>query len=119
MPPYLKILLFFSFFVLFFIALNFAHAQQVPTGVPISLDDLISISENIGGFLMVLGGILAGIVIIWAGIAYMTSGSDSTRVKTAKDVLKGGLIGALIIFGSGVIINTIKALATNPLKFFQ
>lgn len=108
------LVLFFTFF-----AGLIASAQEIPTGVQISLDDLLLISENIGGFLMVLGGILAGIVIIWAGIAYMTSGSDSTRVKTAKDVLKAGLIGALIIFGSGVIINTLRALATNPLQFFQ
>lgn len=117
MKSYSKVIslaLFSMFFSVFVV-----NAQEIPTGVPISLDDLISISENIGGFLMVLGGILAGIVVVWAGIAYMTSGSDSARVKTAKDVLKAGLIGALIIFGSGVIINTIKALAANPLQFFQ
>ena len=68
---------------------------------------------------MVLGGILAGIAVVWAGIAYMTSGSDSTRVKAAKDILKAGIIGAAIIFGSGVIVSTIKALATNPLNFFK
>ena len=119
MPPYLKIFLFFNFFVLFFTALNFVNAQQIPTGVPISLDSIILISENIGGFLMVLGGILAGIAVVWAGIAYMTSGSDSARVKAAKDILKAGIIGAAIIFGSGVIVNTIKAFAGDPLKFFK
>lgn len=96
-----------------------SYAQQIPTGVAVSLTDLLSISENIGGFLMVLGGILAGIAVIWAGIVYMTSGADSTRVQGAKDILKVALIGALIIFGVGVIINTVKLLASNPLKFFQ
>lgn len=91
----------------------------MPTGVPISLTDIISISENIGGFLMIIGGILAGIAVIWAGIIYMTSGSNPTRVKEAKDMLKAALIGALIIFGVGVIVNTIKLLASNPLQFFQ
>jgi len=119
MPPYLKKFLFFSSFVLFFTVLSFVNAQPILTGVPISLDSLILISENIGGFLMVLGGILAGIAVVWAGIAYMTSGSDSTRVKAAKDILKAGIIGAAIIFGSGVIVSTIKALATNPLNFFK
>ena len=111
----LILLVLFSMFFSVFVV----NAQEIPTGVPISLDSLISISENIGGFLMVLGGLLAGIVVVWAGIAYMTSGSDATKVKAAKDVLKAGLIGALIIFGSGVIINTIRALATDPLQFFQ
>lgn len=117
MRPYLKALSLVLFSIFFLIPS--VNAQQIPTGVPVSLNDLLSISENIGGFLMVLGGILAGITVIWAGVAYMTSGSDSTKVKTAKDILKAGLIGALIIFGAGGIINTIKALATNPLQFFQ
>ncbi len=108
-----------SALVLTFLSVLTVNAQQAPPGVPISLNDLISISENIGGFLMVIGGILAGIAVVWVGIVYMTSGSDSAKVKGAKDMLKAVLIGALIIFGSGVIINTIKALATNPLQFFQ
>lgn len=91
----------------------------MPTGVPISLTDILSISENIGGFLMIIGGILAGIAIVWAGIIYMTSGSDSAKVKEAKDMLKAALIGALIIFGVGAIVNTIKLLASNPLQFFK
>ena len=114
---YLKALLPVLFSTFFLIPA--VYAQQIPTGVAISLNDLLSIPENIGGFLVVLGEILAGIAIVWAGIVYMTSGSDSTRVKTAKDILKVGLIGALIIFGAGGIINTIRALATNPLNFFK
>ena len=110
----ISLILFFIFFSVLTV-----QAQQIPTGVPISLDSLILISENIGGFLMIIGGILAGIAVVWAGIVYMTSGSDSTKVKTAKDILKAGLVGALIIFGSGGIINTIKAFAGDPLKFFK
>lgn len=105
-------------FLMFFSVLT-AHAQDVPTGVPISLDSLISISENIGGFLMVVGGILAAIAIIYSGILYLLAGSDSTKVKGAKDMLKAALIGALIIFSTGVIIDTIRIFASDPLQFFQ
>lgn len=96
-----------------------SYAQQIPTGVPVSLTDILSISENIGGFLMIAGSLIAGIAVIWAGVVYMTSGADPARVKGAKDILKAALIGALIIFGVGVIVNTVKLLASNPLRFFQ
>ena len=46
------------------------------------------------------------------------AGSDSTKVKAARDMLKAGIIGSLIIFGVGVIIQTVKFLAENPLGFF-
>ena len=91
---------------------------QGPQGVPIRLPDLISISENIAGFLMVAGGILAAIVIVVSGIYYLMSGSDSAKVKAARDMLKAGVIGSLIIFGVGVIIQTVKTLAENPVGFF-
>lgn len=96
-----------------------AGAQAIPTGVPISFDNILSLSENIGGFLMILGGIIAGIAVVWSGLSYMLAGSDSSRVKSSKDTLKAALIGAFILFSSGVIINVIRLFATNPLDFFK
>ena len=110
--------IFFVFVLLAIIAIN-ADAQTIPTGRAISLDDIISLSRNIGGFLMVLGGIIASISIIVSGIIYLTAGSDPSRVKSAKDMLKASLIGSLILFGSGVIVNVIRMLATDPLGFFR
>lgn len=96
-----------------------AQTQPIPTGTPIDLTDLLDISENIGGFLMVLGGIVAAIAIILAGIMYLTSGSNPQRVNSAKGMLKGAMIGALIIFSTGIIINTIRKLASDPMQFFK
>ena len=81
--------------------------------------DIVGILENIGGFLMVIAGILAGIVIVVAGIIFMSAGSDQTKVGTAKAVFKNGVIGALIIFAAGVIVNTIALLALDPFGFFS
>jgi len=68
---------------------------------------------------MIAGSILAGIAIIASGIMYLTSGSNTQRLASAKGTLKAGVIGALIIFGAGLIINTVKIFAQDPLKFFQ
>lgn len=80
--------------------------------------NMVEILENIGGFLMVIAGILSGIVIVVAGVIYMSAGSDPTKLTSAKAVLKNGVIGALIMFATGVIINTIALLALDPFGFF-
>lgn len=103
-----------------FILANIILAQApVPEGKAIRLEDILEIMERIAGFLIFAGEIIAAIVIVYSGVVYMTAGADPTKVKTAKDTLKSGLIGALIVFGVGVIINTVSGFAFDPLGFFR
>ena len=105
-----------SLFLLFSV---FASAQvQTPTGTPITVPQLLGITQSVGGFLIIFGGILAALTVIISGLVYMFAGSSQQRVTAAKNMLIAGLIGALIIFGVGVIINIIKSVAQNPLGFF-
>ena len=101
-----------------FVVIGTSHAQQVPTGVAIDLKSILNIFQSAGGFLYLLGGILAPLTIIVSGIVYFTAGSNPSRTKTAKDILKAGIIGSLILFSSGMIVNTVKGFATDPFKFF-
>lgn len=110
-----RILLIFT--VLFFVSFS-ASAQSIPTGVPLDLYSILDIGKSLGGFLYVLGGILAVITIISSGIMYFFAGSNSQKIATAKGIFKAGIIGALILFSSGVIIFTVEGFATNPLRFF-
>ena len=80
--------------------------------------DFFDIMESIAGFLISAAGIIAGAVIIVAGLMYMSAGSNQTRVTSARTVFKNGVIGALILFAAGIIINTIAMIATNPFNFF-
>ena len=68
---------------------------------------------------MILGSILAGLAVIMSGIMYLVSGGSSQGIATAKNMLKAGIIGALVIFGAGLIINSVRGLAEDPLKFFR
>lgn len=95
-----------------------AQSVQVPTGRTITIDELLLIGQSIGGFLMIAGGILAGITIIGTGIMYLSAGSNTQRLTTAKGMFKAGIIGAFIIFGAGVLIGTIKGFAEDPFLFF-
>lgn len=103
-----------------FLSLGLLLAQaSVPQGRPVTLPELVDIFENLAGFLMVAGGVLAAIVIVGSGIYYLMAGPDSTKVKAARDMLKAGIIGSLIIFGFGTILQTIRFIAEDPLSFFR
>ncbi len=81
--------------------------------------DVVSVAENIAGFLIIVAGIIAGIGLIWAGITYMTAGNNSTRVTSAKAIFNNAIIGAVILFAVGLILNTIANVVSDPTWFFQ
>jgi hypothetical protein len=92
---------------------------QVPTGRAVSPDEILTLTQSIGGFLLVIGSILAAISIILSGFLYMSAGSNTQRLTLAKNIFKYGVIGSLIIFSAGLIINVIKGLAMDPTGFFR
>lgn len=52
---------------------------------------------DIGWILMVIAIGIAVLMIIIAGIQYMTAGGDEDKVKTAKKTIVNGLIGVAIV----------------------
>lgn len=109
----------YVFVLLFFVPIFVAYGQTIPSGVVITPEGLLDVMQSVGGFLMIAGGILATITIIVTGIMYMLAGSDQKKVTDAKGMFRAGIIGALIIFATGIIINTVRGLASNPTQFFQ
>ena len=105
---------------------NVSHAQNpfilqfqnVLGQQPASANNLLDIMRSVAGFLIIAGGILAGIAIIASGVMYMAAGSNQTRVTSAKAVFKNGVIGALILFAAGLIVNTIILFAVDWETFF-
>lgn len=59
---------------------------------------------KISRLLFFIAGGLAILIIIWAGIMYMTAAGDETRAKKAKQILLYGIIGTAIVAASGYII---------------
>lgn len=110
----------FRVFIFLFYLLSIpgrVFAQQVPTGRAIDLNGIIDLAQGLGGFLIVLGAVLGAITVILSGIIYMLARGDASKVKAAKDTLKGGIIGTAIIWAAGMIVNTIQALVQNPETF--
>ena len=90
----------------------------LPGGVALNAYDLEGVLVNISLFLMFAGPVIVVIYIIWAGVIWTSAGDDQTKVKAAKDKLKQGIIGGLIIFGVGVIMETIRMFVQDPNSIF-
>jgi len=93
---------------------TFAVAN-LPDGKPININTLEAWIERISVFMLYVGGTLAVIFIIWGGISYMVAGGNEEKVTKARTRLKSGIIGAAIILGVGLILQTINNFVLNGL----
>lgn len=84
-----------------------------PPGTELTLDKIKAIIETVANFMIIAGMVVAVIFIVWGGLSYMMARGDATKAKTAKDHMKNGVIGAAIILGVGVILNTVAALVVR------
>ncbi len=86
----------------------------LPPGTPITLSDIMQLINSIVGYIVIISGVIVVGVIVWAGIMMATSGADSERFKKGQTILKQAVIGAIVIFGVGIIVRTIASFAQNP-----
>lgn len=82
----------------------------------LTLAELGSLIAIVGSFLTNVGVLLAIIAIIVSGIMYMKAGDNQIQITKAKSWFKNALLGALIVLGVGVIINTIANVVSR--EFF-
>ncbi len=105
----LKILISLAVVFTFYFLLSFSVFAQgvLPPGEPITYGKVNTFLDNTAKFLYTAGITLAVITLVVSGIMYFTAGSD-TEAKKAKGWFKNGIMGVLIILGTGVIIKTIE-----------
>jgi hypothetical protein len=69
---------------------------------PIAAESLVDLAKAIGRFLFQIAIPIAVIIIIYAGLLYLTSGGKPEQIKKATGALKYALIGlAIILIGQG------------------
>lgn len=56
-----------------------------------------------------IGGVIAVLMIMYAGFQYVTARGDAAQVKKATEALKYAVIGAVILIGAKVISAAISA----------
>lgn len=87
------------------------------TGGAISLAEMQQRIEQIAQFLIIVSVIIAVIFIIWGGIMYMAARGDEEKAGTAKTTIYNGIIGALVVLGVGVILQTLAGVISR--SFFS
>lgn len=123
--PKITILFLFSFFLIL-TPLNSSKATPTPntiyftpqieipnssikgTDIKVTGDLLGKYIEAIYNYGLAIGAILAAIVIMFAGIIWLTSAGSQEKVGQAKKMFGGSIVGLFILFGSYLILNTIS-----------
>jgi len=99
----------------------FLFIEKVGAAVNITVDNPLAPTDSIEGllqqvlnyFLTFLAAPLMIIVLIIAGIRYLTAGANQTRAQSAKNMMKWALIGIVLIVGALAIVNTVVSLITG------
>lgn len=87
------------------------------SGEAIDLDEIEDLVKRIAQFLIVVSVIVAVIFIIWGGVMYMAARGDEDQAGKAKTTIFNGIIGAAVVLGVGVILQTLAGLITR--SFFD
>ena len=90
-----------------------SQLSALPPGNPITLPEVDNIIGQIAQFLIVVSVLIAVIMIVWSGITYMSAGANPTKVAEAQTRLRNAVIGAAVVLGVGVIIQTIAGIVTR------
>ncbi|HET7640351.1 MAG TPA: pilin [Ktedonobacteraceae bacterium] len=78
-----------------------------------TLNDIIAVVVNL---LSAIIGVIAVIMLIFAGYRYITSGGDSSKVTSAKNTLVYALIGLVVVAMSQFIVKFVIQRATETPK---
>jgi len=76
---------------------------------PFKEDTIVGLIETIvNEILMPIGGVVAVLMIMYAGYLYVTAQGDPGKITKAHDALKWAVIGAAILLGAWVISTAIS-----------
>lgn len=104
--------------LLVLVALPFvASASELP-GKAITITDITTTVKSVVQLLITLAAIAAVAAIVYGGLIMASSAGNDTKFKKGKDIIRNAIIGAVVIFGVGVIINTIADFTKSPTGTF-
>lgn len=85
-----------------------ARAADVPVD-----KDVAELYKFVGNWydklLLPLGSVLAGLVIIYGGILYSTSGGEPSKVQKGKEYIVGAITGEILLLCAYLIIRKVIA----------
>ncbi|OGN32161.1 MAG: hypothetical protein A2749_02390 [Parcubacteria group bacterium RIFCSPHIGHO2_01_FULL_45_26] len=92
------------------LALALAVPGQPVPGQAVTLNEIEGLINGIARFLIVVSVIVAVIFIVYGGVRWVMAQGDPAQ---AKIIMKNGIIGALIILGVGVLLQTLQGVISR------
>ncbi len=89
-----------------------AYAGEIPAGEALTLERIGTAVATLAAFFIRMSGIFAAIALVTIGI-WMMFAKTPEQFTDARKWFVRALWGALIIFGVGVILNTIQGIFTG------
>ena len=86
-----------------------AEAAGLPTGQP----NPAAVAANIVNTILSVVGVLAVVLVVYAGALWMTSAGNEEKISQAKKLLAGAVVGLAIIFAAYAISYFIVAQLSN------
>lgn len=97
-----------------FVVLAAPLTPAIPPGSAIDLNNIEDLIKGISRFLIVVSIVIAVIFIIYGGIRWIAAGAgNEDAIKKAKAIVWNGIVGALIVLGVGVILQTLAGVVTR------
>ena len=89
------------------IALLFLLGFQVGLVAANQYSAIVQPITNIYNFVQYLSTVVAGLILLFAGITYITSGSDPEKREKAKNMIMYVIIGLIIIWAAPYLIQLV------------
>ena len=90
-----------AFSLVFLFAVTFTAGAQIGAG-PESLDDITDIVTTVVNWFQIIVLILGVMMIVWAGLTWMTAGDSAEKRTEARQRLIWGLVGIGVALFAGV-----------------
>jgi Na+-driven multidrug efflux pump len=103
------------------------HGQiQTPSGIPTGglFDDLggfgtgLNLLQVLFQFIFIFASVIAIIMVLYAGIQWVISGGDKTKIESARNRLVYALVGLVIVVLAFFIVRTVIMLLGGNPDFF-
>ncbi len=92
---------------------SFDPGNTLQNGTGLGNQDPVVVVSYIINWVLSLLGLVALVLIIYAGFMWMSAAGNEERVTKAKDILKAAVIGLVIILGSYGIANYVFSTIVN------
>lgn len=92
---------------------------KIKTGTGLGDTDPREMVAKVINIMLGFLGIIAVVLILYAGFLWMTAGGDTKNVDSAKNILKAAIIGLILILMSYAIANMALTQVSNATNLAQ